>query len=84
MENGRQPSRREQLLRLYECYCYQVAFSLLGNEKDSLEAARLTLLSLAADDGFASLPGAMQREQVKRAASIHSIHIRKNAVQAGR
>lgn len=71
------------LLREYECYCYQVAYYLLHDEKAAMEASSRALLDLAEDTVFARLNCPDRRERAKRTTVSHSLHIRKNAVQAG-
>lgn len=67
----------EKLLRSHECYCYQVAYYLLGREEPSLTAAKLALLEVAGDGGFPLLSESLQRERIKRAVITHSLQINK-------
>lgn len=83
MENRRGDTAWLEPLRRYECECYRAAYYLLGNENEAMAASRAALLELAADAEFGLLSEADQLKKVKRAASIHSLCIRKNAVLAG-
>lgn len=78
MRNFRKPLTGKEILRAYECYCYQIAFYLLGNERDAMAAAKRVLLELSMDEDFANLPDKSKLKRVRDAASIHSLHIRKN------
>lgn len=71
-----------ELLRCYECYCYQTAYYLLGNEADALAAAGAALLELAADPGLGMLSEPEVMRSVRRAVSYQSLYIRKQTVPA--
>ncbi|MEK8131638.1 hypothetical protein WMW72_27405 [Paenibacillus filicis] len=54
-------------LRLYEPYCYQVAYSLEPRESVAVRIACAALLSLYRNDRFFDLPDASKRMEIKRA-----------------
>ncbi|MDF2926997.1 MAG: hypothetical protein K0R57_5911 [Paenibacillaceae bacterium] len=78
-----QAAGMEQLLRQHECLCFQAAYYLLGKEDEALAAAKLALLAIAREEGFMALPESLQRERVRHAAAVCSLHIRKNTMLAG-
>ncbi|NBD22807.1 hypothetical protein [Paenibacillus glycinis] len=57
------------LLRSVEHYCYQIAYYLLGNERDAAEASKLALLSLSVNPRFADA-GTDERRRLAKSASI--------------
>jgi hypothetical protein len=83
VENVRGDAAWLGMLRRYEGYCYQAAYYLLNNERDALAASCSALLELAGDAELMKLSEPEQLQKVKRTVSIHSLHIRKNAVLAG-
>ncbi|WP_438445944.1 hypothetical protein [Gorillibacterium sp. sgz5001074] len=71
-----------EVLRHYECYCYQAAYYLLGNERDALAAAQAALTELAGGIPLGVLPEPERLLHIRRCVTHHSLHIRKLAVPA--
>ncbi len=65
------------ILRKYESYCYQLAFFLLKDEEDGIQAASQTLIELSQDDEFFLASEMLQRRKVKSLTIKTSLMIRR-------
>lgn len=74
------PQEKAMVLRTYEAVCYQVAFYILGEEKQAAEAAKHTLTALYHCVEWFGLPDSCRLAKAKREAMKHSLEYRKRAL----
>ncbi|WP_282939883.1 hypothetical protein [Paenibacillus sp. RC67] len=73
-------NKKTGLLRQYEDYCYQIAFYMLRNEGQAMEAAQQALTSLYKCHEWFELSESGRLAKVKHAALMQSLESKKRGM----
>jgi len=74
------PHEKATVLKMYEGYCYQVAFFMLRDELQAAEAAKQALAALYKCAEWFELPDRCRKARAKQEALLHSLEYRKRSL----